>query len=96
MAEILSGRKVVANAGTAETLVAGSTKVSYVIIQAETNNTGTITVGDANVDDTTASRTGIALNAGDTISTIIDDLLSIYLDCETGGDGVTYLAKMGR
>jgi len=96
MAEIVGGRKVVAAAGTAEPLVAGSTKASHIVIQAETNNTGVICVGDSSVDETQASRNGIALNAGDSFSTPCDDINDIYIDASVTGDGVTYFYKIGK
>ena len=88
---IVDGRKTVSSAGTAEALASSSTLVSYVIITAETNNTGIVTVGASTVDETIASRRGIPLNAGDTISLGAVDLADVYLDPAQDGDGVTYL-----
>lgn len=83
------GRKVVAAAGTAEAL-ATSTACKRVIIMAETNNTGVITVGGSTVVAALATRQGIPLNAGDSVTITIDNLSKIYLDTTVNGDGVTY------
>lgn len=88
---IVDGRKVVASAGTAEALASSSTLVSYIIITAETNNTGVIAVGASTVDETVGTRRGVPLNAGDSISLGAVDLADVYLDSATSGDGVTYL-----
>lgn len=87
-----SGRKVVAAAGTPESLVAVSTAAIFAVITAETNNTGMVVIGNENVDETLASRTGIPLNPGETSPVIpIDDLIEVYIDVGVNGDGVTYL-----
>lgn len=91
VAVIVDGRKVVAAEGTAEAIADSSTIVSYIIITAETNNTGLIVVGASTVDATLASRRGIPLNAGDTISLGAIDLAEVYIDSTVTGDGVTYL-----
>ena len=85
------GRKVVAIAGTREALSSSRNRVDYVIITAETNNTGVVTVGADTVVAAEATRRGIPLNAGDTISLGGVDLANIWLDVTISGDGVTYL-----
>jgi hypothetical protein len=87
---ITSGRKVVSSAGTAEPLVAASTSCKKVDIQAETDNTGVIAVGDSAVIASAATRTGVALAKGQFYSIEIDDAAKIYLDTTVNGDGVTY------
>lgn len=84
------GRKEVTTAGTAETLVASSTPCTKVNIQAEKNNTGIICVGGSSVVAAEATRRGIALGAGQTITIEIDDLVKLYLDSTVSTDGVTY------
>jgi len=84
------GRKVVAAAGTAEALASSSTIVDYIIITAETNNTGVMAVGDSGVDETVATRTGIPLLAGESATLVGVDLADVYLDAGVSGDGVTY------
>lgn len=85
------GRKVVATAGTAELLSTTSVKISSVIIQAETDNTGTIVVGGSTVVAAQATRRGIALTPGDSLVLDIIDLSLLYLDTTVNGDGVTYI-----
>lgn len=87
---ITSGRKIVATAGTRETLVAATTRARRVEITAETDNTGIIVVGGSSVVAALATRVGTPLNAGDTMTIEIDDLQKIYLDTTVSGDGVTY------
>lgn len=94
-ATIRSGdsRKVVASAGTAEALVSTSTYVNTVSICAETDNTGTIVVGDSPIASL-STREGTPLSAGACMSiSAYDsfDLLNWKLDTTVSGDGVTYL-----
>ena len=89
--DIVDGRKTVDAAGTAEALSASSLVADFIIITAETNNTGVITVGASTVVATIATRRGVPLNAGDTISLGGVDLADVYLDTTVSGDGVTYL-----
>lgn len=84
------GRKTVATAGTAEALAA-STAVKYVVITAETDNTGVICVGSSTVVAALATRRGIPLEAGDSTVIPIDDLADVYIDTTVNGDGVTYV-----
>ena len=86
------GRKVVATAGTAEALSTSNTRIFSVAIQAETDNTGLVVVGDSTVVAALATRKGIALNAGDSITLDVAQLSNIYIDVTVNGDGVTYLA----
>ncbi len=88
---LADGRKIVTTAGTSEPLEANENVVKYVIITAETNNTGIVTVGAESVVATVLTRRGIPLNAGDTISLGGVDLNEVYLDVTVSGDGVTYL-----
>ena len=88
---IADGRKVVAAVGTAEALESAENVVDFVIITAETNNTGVITVGASTVIGAVGTRLGIPLNAGDSISLGGVDLNEVYLDTTVNGDGVTYL-----
>lgn len=85
------GRKVVAAAGTAEALVSTTTPVNWVIITAETNNTGVMTVGASTVVATVLTRRGTVLLAGESVLIEAVDLLNIYLDATVTGDGVTFL-----
>jgi hypothetical protein len=84
-----NGRKVVAAAGTAEALAA-STSCKTVAITAELDNTGVIVVGGSTVVAALATRQGVPLQAGDTITIDIDNLNDVYIDSTVNGDGVTY------
>lgn len=86
----LSGRKVVALAGTSEQLSTNPTSTVEVTICAELDNAGVVVVGDANVDATASTRTGVPLNAGDTYTKGINYLGEIWLDSAISGEGVTF------
>jgi len=89
---IADGRKVVAVAGTAETLVAGSTPCKKVNITAEVDNTLAVVVGGSTVVAALATRRGIPLLPGESTGWFeIDDLLDIYLNAIVAGEGVTYI-----
>jgi len=90
-ASITDGRKTVSTAGSAEALASSSTPVSYIIITAETNNSGVIAVGASTVVASVGTRRGAPLGAGDSISLGAVDLADVYLDTTVNGDGVTYL-----
>lgn len=85
------GRTVVAAAGTAVQLHA-DLAARKVIITAETNNTGIITVGGSGVIADLATREGTPLLAGDHFEITVPggNLNTIYLDSTVNGDGVTY------
>lgn len=87
---IVDGRKFVTTAGTREAL-ATSTPCSIVIITAEANNTGVVVVGGRTVIAALATRQGIPLSAGDSITLTIDNLNKVWLDSMVSTDGVTYL-----
>ena len=84
------GRKTIDSAGTAETLTAASTPCTKVTITAEADNTGVIVVGGSSVVAALGTRQGTPLNAGQSYTVEIDDLVKIYLDSTVSGDGVTY------
>lgn len=86
---IKHGVKTVTTAGT-DVVLATSTSARWVIIQAQTDNTGVIAVGEAGVDATVATGNGVALAAGESISLPADDLANIYIDATVSGDGVRY------
>jgi hypothetical protein len=84
------GVKTVAVAGTDEALVASATYCRWVIIQAQTDNTGVIAVGEAGVDAAVAAGTGVALEAGDSITLPIKNLALVFIDATVSGDGVRF------
>lgn len=89
---VLSGRKVVAAAATAERLSTSDARIVAVEVQAETDNTGTVVIGDSGVIASQSTRKGIALDPGDSRVLNVSQLSAIWLDVTTSGDGVTYLA----
>jgi len=84
------GLKVVATAASRVTLVAASTPAKVVIITAETDNTDYVVVGGSTVVALLATRQGTPLNAGDSITLLVDDLVDVYLDAVVSGEGVTF------
>jgi 2-succinyl-5-enolpyruvyl-6-hydroxy-3-cyclohexene-1-carboxylate synthase len=83
------GVKTVTTAGT-DVVLAATTAAKWVIIQAQTDNTGIIAVGASGVDATVATGTGVALAASESITLPIDDLADIFIDATVDGDGVRY------
>lgn len=90
---LASGRKTVAEAGKAEAL--GSGGCNWVILTAETDNTGIIVVGDSKVVAALATRQGTPLSAGDTVTLPVASLGVVYLDTTVNGDGVTFTYGAG-
>lgn len=93
MSSLVTGRKVVASAGTREALT--STNVRGVVsITAETDNTNPVTVGGAAVVGALATRQGTPLAAGDTMvlgtATSPVSTNDVWLDAVTSTEGVTY------
>jgi len=64
--------------------------VEWVAITAETDNTGVITVGGSAVVGALATRKGVPLAVGDSVTLPINNLSDVYLDTTVNGDGVTY------
>lgn len=85
------GRTTVTTAGTRVALTT-TTTAKWVIITAETDNTGIVVVGTAaGVIAAIGTREGIPLAAGDSITLPCDDLAEIGLDATVDTEGVTYL-----
>jgi hypothetical protein len=92
-----NGRKVVTTAGTAVPLSASAVYFTSLVVCAETDNTGNITVGKSTVVAALATRAGIPLSAGDCYDVpigvkgkTVGDLQDVYIDSTVNGDGVTY------
>ena len=83
------GVKTVTTAGT-DVVLAASTSAKWIIIQAQTDNTGWIAVGATGVDATVATGTGALLGAGESITLPIDNLADVYIDSTVNGEGVRY------
>lgn len=93
--EIVASRKLVASAGTAESIVADDTWVKKVSIKALSTNVGIVYVGDSAVDNTN----GYELAAG--VELALTDLLpdddsnfklnEVYIDAANNNDGVAFV-----
>jgi len=88
--QIGHGVKTVTTAGTDVGLVTQSTGAKWLVIQAQTDNTGYIAVGASGVDATVASGTGVLLAAGESVTLLCDNLTDIYIDATVDGEGVRY------
>lgn len=85
------GVKTVTTGGT-DVVLAASTAAKWVIIQAQTDNTGYVAVGASGVDATTATGTGIQLAAGESTGILpCDNLADWYIDAIVSSDGVRYI-----
>jgi len=85
-----TGRAVVTTATTAVVVTSSNIPTAWVIIQAETDNTGTVAVGDSNVVAALTTERGTVLAAGESVTLPVSDLRQLYIDSTVSGDGVTY------
>ena len=86
---ILHNKKTVTAAGTAVLLIGATQETLIVTIKALHTNTNMIYVGDFDVD----SNNGYVLDAGEEVTLIVDNAQdNIYIDSDTNGEGVTYIA----
>ena len=84
------GVKTVTTAGTDVVLVSAVTFAKWIVIQAQTDNTGVVAVGASGVDATVATGTGASLAAGEKITLPCENLTDIYIDATVSGDGVRF------
>ncbi len=89
MAVILSGKKTVAAAGTAERL--GSQVINgALMIKALLANTNNMYVG--NVSEDVANTNGLELDAGEVVVfDNIGNLANLWIDADTNGEGVSWI-----
>lgn len=80
------GAKTVGTAGASESL-STDTIEHVVYVKAMQSNSGNIYIGDSGV----SSANGFPLAAGEQIALQTRDLNKIYLDTDTGGEGVKYI-----
>lgn len=87
-----SGSKVVATAGSPETLVGSSTPCKRVDVTAYIGNAGNVAIGGSSVDasPTLGTGNGVILEAGDSYTMYIEDVQKVYLDVLNNGDGVRF------
>lgn len=90
---LVDGRRTVTTAGTAVQLSGTSTAIKRVTIAAETDNTNYIVVGASTVVAALATRRGIPLGPGDTITLRVDNLTDVWLNSLVDGEGVTFTAE---
>jgi hypothetical protein len=92
----------VTTAGTPEQISTSSILCVAVVFQALTTNSGNIYIGDANVDNSTDTKRGITLAAGETFvlsnqllggTNINFDIADWYVNADNNDDavGITYL-----
>lgn len=88
---LADGLQLVAAAGTAEALVAVSTPIRLVEIQARPENTGVVVVGASTVVAAAGTRRGIALVPGQSVALRVKDLSEVYVDAAVSGEGVSFV-----
>ena len=85
------GRAFVTTATTAVVLASTNIPIAWVIVQAETNNTGLIAVGDSAVVAAVGTQSnGVILSAGESVTLPVANLNTLYIDSTVSTDGVTY------
>lgn len=84
------GRQIVTTAGTRVQL-GTDTNCSYILVQAEKDNSGEVVVGDDTVVAAAATRRGYSLSAGESTPVFADNLSDVWLDSTVNGDGVTFI-----
>lgn len=89
-----SGTKTVTTAGIPERLLDQPYGVVKLDITALNTNSGLVYVGDRNVSSTQGHELAVTSSSGDTI-TLTDDPYNVWLDVETNGGGVKWLAYDG-
>ena len=88
---IADGKKTVTTAGARVALVASATPCKEVCIQANSANTGAIAVGGSTVVAAAgATRSGVILNANDSVTISISDLANVFIDSTVSGEGVYF------
>jgi len=88
---IVSGRKAVAAAGTAEQLASSSTPCYRVDVSGDLGNTNPVVIGDSTVVAASGSQKGIVLIPGnDPREILVDDVSKLWVDSQTNGDAVCF------
>ena len=88
---VISGRKTVTTAGTAEILKTDTTLTQGVIIMALKTNTNNIFVGDSSLDKDSDKQT--ELEPGESTAVAVDNINLIYIDVTTNGEGVSFIGS---
>lgn len=85
------GRQTVKEGGKPVRLTEATTQCNWVMVIAETDNTGIITVGGSGVVAKLEERKGLPLEKGDTTTIPINDAAQVFIDTTVNGDGVTFI-----
>lgn len=88
--QIKSGKIIVETAGTPVALGAATSKTKKVTMTASFANAGNVWVGDSEVS--AANGIGIPLLQGATYELEINNLATIFIDAENGGDSISFVA----
>jgi len=89
---IVSNRKAVAVAGTAEKIIATATPCFMVLLSADLGNTSPVVIGDANVVAANGAQKGVVLTPGNPPAMfLVRDASDIYADAQTNGDAVCFV-----
>lgn len=89
---IVSGRKTVAVAGTAEKIIATATGCFKVLLSADLANTSPIVIGDSSIVAALDSQRGVVLTPGNPpVEFPIRDVSKIYVNAITMGDSVCFV-----
>jgi hypothetical protein len=89
---IVSGRKVVSSAGTAEKLVADKTGCFAGLITAEQSNSAPIVVGDSSIIAAAGSQRGVVLTPGNPpVMFSVRDVSTIYVNSQQNGDAACFV-----
>lgn len=90
---VAAGQDSVATAGTAEQLNGGTSlpvpQGSTLTIRANSGLTGSMYVGDSTV----SSSTGYILAGGETVTLAVDDVAEVWIDTDSGGQGVSWVVE---
>ena len=87
---IVDGRAINVAAGTELQISSTGLIVDYIIVTAETNNTGVMTVGASTSVASLTTRRGTPLLAGESVTLVGVDLSAVYYDATVAGDGITF------
>ncbi len=89
---IVSGRKAVTVAGTAEKIIANATACFMVAISADLGNANPVVVGDVDVVAANSSQRGVVLTPGNPpLVFFVRDVSSIWVDSQNSGDSICFV-----
>jgi hypothetical protein len=90
--KIVSGRKAVSSAGSAEQITTDNIQCFLVLISADLGNSNPVVVGDANVVAANDSQQGVVLTPGNPpLAFQVRDVSQIYVDVQTNNDAVCFV-----